>query len=223
MATIPCLLKSDSLTAQTFENLDFSNLSSYTVTNRPIGSTGITYSMSQIANVNAGTPNPHGYADGTLVFAGNCANCGPTVRLTFSQAVELRISGKTSDPSWFGDDGLFTVTALNSILNLSDPNNELQDITTSPTQITFNGIAACIGGGATPCSNWTISSSSVSSIDINFTASQLNGTALRFSAKAASIVPTLSQWGLILLGLLILCGGAIVIYQRRDQLFKAAS
>ena len=207
------------LFSQTYVNLDFSGLSSYTVNNRPIGTTGVTYSMERIVNVNSGFTNPIGYSDGTLGFNGQCANCGPTVRLTFSQPVSLLISGKTSGGYWFGDDGLFTVSSSNGTLTLADPNNELTGIATSPNQVTFNGTAACIGGGAIPCSNWTLSSPSITSLDVNFTASLNNNTGLRFridSVLPATLVPTLSQWGLILLGLMVVAIGTVVVWKRRS-------
>lgn len=209
--------------AQGFVNLDFSGLSNYTVNNRPIGTTGVTYSMERVVDVNSGTPSTIGYTDGTLVFEGLCTNCGPTIRITFSQPVELLISGKTNDGSWFGNDGLFTVSTLTGGLVLSDPNNELTGITTSPSQVTFNGITACNGSGATPCSNWSLTSQYISSLDINFTADQNNGTAIRFRINSALPVnvPTLSQWGFILLGLVILCIGGVFVW-RRSRLLRMA-
>lgn len=208
------------LHAQGFVNLDFSGLSNYTVSNRPIGTTGATYSMERVVDVNSGTPATIGYTDGTLVFEGLCNNCGPTIRITFSQPVELLISGKTNDGSWFGNDGLFTVSSSNGALALSDPNNELTGITTSPSQITFNGITACNGSGATPCSNWSLTSQAITSLDVNFTADQNNGTALRFRINSVlpANVPTLSQWGIILLGLGILCIGAVFVLKRSRKL-----
>ena len=213
------------LLAQSFVNLDFSGLSSYTINNRPIGTTGVTYSMERVVDVNSGIPTPLGYADGTLAFEGLCANCGPTVRITFSQPVDLLISGKTSGGFWFGDDGLYTVSSSNGTLTLNDPSNELTGITTSPSQVTFNGLNSCLGPGPTPCSNWSLTSPSITSLDINFTASQLNSTGLRFrinSVLPVSNVPTLSQWGIILLGLGILCIGAVFLWRRKVGLAVAS-
>ena len=208
--------------AQPFVDLDFSGLSSYTLNNRPIGSTGVTFSMDRVVDVNSGIPSPMGFADGTLAFEGLCANCGPTIRLTFSQPVEFLISGKTSGSFWFGDDGLFTVSTPNGTLTLSDPNNELTGVTATSNQVTFNGLASCIGAGPTPCSNWTVTSPSLTSVDINFTASMLNSTGLRFRINSVlpptTPVPTLSQWGLIILGLVILNLGGIALYRQRRML-----
>lgn len=208
------------LFSQTYVNLDFSG-TSYTVNNRPIGSTGVTYSMERVVDVNSGTPNPIGYPDGSLSFEANCANCGPTIRITFSQPVSLLISGKTTGGSWFGNDGLFTVSSNNGALTLADPNNELTGITTAPNQVTFNGTAACNGVGPTPCQNWSVSSPSITSLDVNFTADQLNGTALRFridSVLPPLLVPTMSQWGLILLALSILSVGVTLVWRRKNAL-----
>ena len=64
---------------------------------------------------------------------------------------------------------------------------------------------------------------SVSTANSTVGAQCFYGADVILTAGPAAPVPTMSEWGLILFGLTVLCIGAVVLWRRRDLLSKAAA
>lgn len=208
-----------------FVDLDLSG-SGYVINSRALGATGITFSMDTLPSNNPASLAPHGFSDGSLVMGGGqCTNCGRTVRITFSSPVEILISGKLSGVFNFDAGDLWNFKTSSGTLTLTDPQSELIPTINSPSDISFTTTNACAGAGPTPCQSWMITSTPITSLDIEYEGLQFNNKGgVRFrAAPPVSTVPTLSQWGLILFGLVVVCMGVIGLWYRsmnRDQRLK---
>ena len=177
--------------------------------------------MSRIIDNSSLTPPTIGLADGTIQFAGDCEDCGPTVRLVFSGPVSLQFTGMDTVNTgyWFDENDSWMLSAPGATFVLADPNSELGPSTIIPGSISFSPSNHC-DGIPNPCTTWTITTGAVSILHIQFLAENVegNGSGLKISAAPApSALPGLTLPAIAILSAVLLGLGGLRLHETRRR------